>query len=768
MTFAPWRRARLSYVESVPRDQRPWAVVLLTLLGLWALFCSPLAGDGVPYDRDILRTDWPVRVYIGEALREGRLPQWYPFEGLGLPFIGNAEGLFRPFSLLYALPLLTLDLIKVEMALCLMLGLGGFLALAHRMKLSAAAASVGAVAYVFSGYSLSVLNNLPYLYPYHLVPWVLWAAHGALTSSRRWAWVSACAVLWSQVVLGGDPLAAIFSGLALVALVAAEGAWRRAGPLVAAVPLTAGLCLAWVLPAWSLFGESVRLGWTPDGATMALRAQRLPELLLGGMWADPDREFALKQMLDGGLPWSQSLFLGATLFFLAGLGVVLRVRRAVAWAICAVIALWLATGSAGGLHTLARTVFPLLGLFRYPEKFVALATLCVSLGAAIGLDALVGVRRPGWARALLPVGGVLVLAAGAALLSTRWHGAELTRAWGLGALSTAGFCGVAVGLMWASARRSALVLFVPVLVFAELYLAAGGRPYLLPRDAVVGTPRFCRAASAAGAARGQLRVLTSVQHFPLYRGPSDALSWVTATLNLLEPDNSALCGIEGLGVPNLSGASRRWGRVLDTLQSGRVAHLYNAGLGVVDADSPAAREGTLLDSGGRFVLMRAPLAPRPRAYDARARWVADEAAALGALERLPEGEVVLEGQGALVTGNAPGRVSILRYEAELVELEVDLPEPRAVVLNDLYAPGWTAEVDGVATSIYRANVVVRGVVVPAGHHRLRFTFEAPDLELGLSLAGLTLVMCLGLVLGELRRRPRSDVIRGAVERKPSG
>ena len=757
----------MRYVVPVPRA-RPWVVALLTLVGLWALFCVPLASDGVPYDRDILRTDWPVRVFIGDALREGRLPQWYPFEGLGLPFIGNAEGLFRPFSLLYVLPVHALGLIKVEMALCLMLGLGGFLLLAHRMRLSAVAASVGAVAYVFSGYSLSVLNNLPYLYPYHLVPWVLWAAHGALTSSRRWAWVSACAVLWSQVVLGGDPLAAVFSGLALVALVAAEGAWRRVGPLVAAVLLTAGLCLAWVLPAWSLFGESVRLGWTPDGATMALRAQRLPELLLGGKWSDPDREFALKQMLDGGLPWSQSLFLGATLFFLAGLGVVLRTRRAGAWVICAAIALWLATGSAGGLHTLARTVFPLLGLFRYPEKFVALATLGVSIGAAVGLDALLGARRPGWARAFVPVGGALVLAAGAALLSTKGHGSELTRAWGLGALTTAGFCGVALGLVWASARRVALVLLVPVVVFAELYLAGGGRPYLLPHDAVVGTPRFCRAASAAGAALGQLRLLTSVQHFPLYRGPSDALSWVTATLNLLEPDNSALCGIEDLGVPNLSGASRRWGRVLGTLQGGRVAHLYNAGLGVVDADSPAARQGTLLDSGGRFVLVRAPLPPRARTYDAHARWVADEAAALDALETLPEGEVVLEGGEALETGTAPGEVSITRYEAELVELAVDLPEPRVVVLNDLYAPGWTAEVDGVATPIYRANFVVRGVLVAAGHHQLRFAFESPHLQLGLTLAGLTLVICLGLVLGELRLRPRSDVIHGVVDRKLSG
>ena len=76
--------------------------------------------------------------------------------------------------------------------------------------------------------------------------------------------------------------------------------------------------------------------------------------------------------------------------------------------------------------------------------------------------------------------------------------------------------------------------------------------------------------------------------------------------------------------------------------------------------------------------------------------------------------------------------------------------------------------DGVATPIYRANFVVRGVLVAAGHHQLRFAFESPHLQLGLTLAGLTLVICLGLVLGELRLRPRSDVIHGVVDRKLSG
>ena len=51
---------------------------------------------------------------------------------------------------------------------------------------------------------------------------------------------------------------AILTGGALVALVVAEGHYRRGARLLACVPLTFGQCLVWALPAWALFGESKR------------------------------------------------------------------------------------------------------------------------------------------------------------------------------------------------------------------------------------------------------------------------------------------------------------------------------------------------------------------------------------------------------------------------------------------------------------------------------------------------------------------------------
>lgn len=46
-----------------------------------------------------------------------------------------------------------------------------------------------------------------------------------------------------------------------------------------------------------------------------------------------------------------------------------------------------------------------------------------------------------------------------------------------------------------------------------------------------------------------------------------------------------------------------------------------------------------------------------------------------------------------------------------------------IVASELDHPGWTAELDGVALSIHRANGMFRAVCVPAGEHRLVFAFH---------------------------------------------
>jgi SAM-dependent methyltransferase len=114
---------------------------------------------------------------------------------------------------------------------------------------------------------------------------------------------------------------------------------------------------------------------------------------------------------------------------------------------------------------------------------------------------------------------------------------------------------------------------------------------------------------------------------------------------------------------------------------------------------------------------------------------------------------VLVGPGPAFEGSgAAGAVRIAGYEPEHVILDAQLTRPGAVILNDFYAPGWTATVDGVPARIYRANALVRGVLAQAGTHRVEMRYQLPRLRAGLAVSGASLLACALLVASAAFRR----------------
>jgi hypothetical protein len=68
-------------------------------------------------------------------------------------------------------------------------------------------------------------------------------------------------------------------------------------------------------------------------------------------------------------------------------------------------------------------------------------------------------------------------------------------------------------------------------------------------------------------------------------------------------------------------------------------------------------------------------------------------------------------------------VKITSYSDRAIQLEADTSVPAYLLINDRYDPGWKATVNGAPTTIFRADYILRGLALPAGHSKVVMNFE---------------------------------------------
>ena len=74
-----------------------------------------------------------------------------------------------------------------------------------------------------------------------------------------------------------------------------------------------------------------------------------------------------------------------------------------------------------------------------------------------------------------------------------------------------------------------------------------------------------------------------------------------------------------------------------------------------------------------------------------------------------------------------------------------------MVLAESWYPGWRAEVDGVASELYRANVLQRAVYVESGAHRVVVSYRPSFFALALLLTLVGALLLAVLLLADRRR-----------------
>jgi len=102
-------------------------------------------------------------------------------------------------------------------------------------------------------------------------------------------------------------------------------------------------------------------------------------------------------------------------------------------------------------------------------------------------------------------------------------------------------------------------------------------------------------------------------------------------------------------------------------------------------------------------------------------------------------------------------VKIVGYKDERVTFDVNASGKNFLFFGDTYFPvGWKAFVDGNETEIYRANHGFRGIVVPAGNHKVEFIYSPESFVISkyvaLSISSLVLLGLIVTVFIEYRKK----------------
>lgn len=133
-----------------------------------------------------------------------------------------------------------------------------------------------------------------------------------------------------------------------------------------------------------------------------------------------------------------------------------------------------------------------------------------------------------------------------------------------------------------------------------------------------------------------------------------------------------------------------------------------------------------------------------------------------AIVERPDIPLALRGDLAALAGDGAARTplvagEVVSFAADRVVVRIDAPARGVVVLNEKMFPGWHAAVDDSDSPGFRANYLLRAVVVEPGAHTITWTYEPPRLRAwrAMFLAGLLFLLVAAVSGSRARRRTGS-------------
>jgi hypothetical protein len=767
---------------------------LAVILGLFILtllyFSDVLTGEILLVERDLTSFFYPFRFTWVEALRQGHFPFWTPYIKCGVPVFATIQaGVLYPLSLLYFF--LPLDL-AFNWTIILHFFLVAAFTYAFMRELGATAqgALTAALAFLFSGYLISVHNVLNTLLSVSWYPMVMLCGC-RLVQYGKLRWAVASAVAFCCMFLGGGMEIVIFTFASLLLLFLypellplkikekSPSLKLRLGLLGLTLILFLGICMVQIIPFMELYFRSGRYGGVDLGeATRWSLAPRdliyflLPDLY--GQRLSPDRYWKLQNYL-------KTIYVGPVILLLAGIYFVRQGKRSLPLLLALGLVLVLALGKYTPLYPFLYKHLPLFASLRYPAKFLFLFVFYLCVASGLGLDMLSQrfseKRRSATWLTSLQVAVVMTLA-GLLLLALFKPGLMLDPAqeWIGNSLHPIYLPMVLHNLK----RLLLLTVFTVIIVFFGLRhkLTRIGSPLLLVLlglDLFLGNWGYVTKLDASSFHAKTEMIRTLEADGDLFRfhvmtekrdlgviARKNYREFHLRRKNVLGFDlmmEHHLFDIDGYNVP----LQPRYEKFIGLIRSQPLASIRDLldmlnvkyVLSAKPIDIPGFRlvredAGTNRLYENRNWLPRAFMVKNYQVLEgeeefARAFHDSDfNPREIVLLESAPDRFLTLKKQPAVPTLSQG--VKIVTYENNRIVLDVSTTEAALLFMSEAHYPGWKAYVDGRAEEILRANYVFRAVPVGPGSHRIEVVYQPLSFKIGLAISLLTTFL---LIVGYL-------------------
>lgn len=389
-------------MRAVVTPERKKDVVALSFLAAVTtlLYADVLFGPSRFFIRDLTRYYYPTKRIVREVILSGDFPSWNPYYSAGQPMAANPEyEVFYPPQWLILLPSYDLGF-RLHIIVHIYIAVFGMYLLLRSSKLTAEAATFGAIVFGLAGPMTSMVNLLPILFVVAWIPLVFYFLRRLLKqpNARDFA---LCALVLGIQILAGEPTSLVQTwtliGFYVLYRSVHDGSDRlrlllRNGLIATSLLLcSVSVGAAQLIPAIDHVGDSVRSrGFDFSLVTSwSMPPVRPLELvfpnIFGHVYRDGSWYWAGGLYKAAGSPFIFSIYPGflATCLVAAAFAVRPRGARFVLGltALSVVLAL-------GRFTPLYRWLYDagIAQSIRYPEKFLLMALFVFGVLAAVMLD----------------------------------------------------------------------------------------------------------------------------------------------------------------------------------------------------------------------------------------------------------------------------------------------------------------------------------------------------------------------------------------------